>query len=107
VGILNDKEVTVARTSGAVLKTTVRIPRKDLRDNVTHIRATCGGIGGRDDIMKETGRQRSRSWQLKMPGRSSRDGLCDSPHSGRSDDISEMKPVITQRLKDNSHVKVQ
>ena len=43
-----EKEEFNTRTSGAVLRRSVRIPgqRKDLGHNDTHIRAMCGGIGG-------------------------------------------------------------
>jgi len=72
VGVSNDEEEFITRTSGAVLGRSVRIPNKDLGHNGTHIRTMCGGIGGRAAMMGiETGAQVSRTWQLKKTGISS------------------------------------
>ena len=44
------KNESLARTIGAVLRITVRIPRNGL-PNFTHISAMFAGMGGKDDIM--------------------------------------------------------
>lgn len=44
------RKESLARTSGAVLRITVKIPRNGFA-KVTHISAMFGGMGGKDDIM--------------------------------------------------------
>jgi hypothetical protein len=76
VDVPDDNEENVARTNGAVLRETVRIPKCFGHNSNTHTRTMCGGTGGSVDMIRriETRRQRNRTWQLTKAGLSSQDG---------------------------------
>lgn len=95
MGIRDDKERIAARTSGAVLRVTVRIPRKGLTQ-LTHIWAMFGGMGGKDDItgsrcgdgahrMEELPDLRRRAYQAEIDSQQSETFIKD----GAEDDSAQ------------------
>jgi hypothetical protein len=88
VGNRNDKEGIGARTSGAVLRLTVRIQER-VRHSVTHISAMFGGMGGKDDIMGSRCGYRARGMD-ELPSLRRRDYQAEID-SRQSDDIYQRR----------------